>query len=208
MKVLVCCEESQVVTSAFRSLGHDAFSCDLLPTSGPFPEFHFQCDCREFFPFDSFDLVISHPPCTFLSNAGARWLYRGGQLDLSRYEFGLAACSFFNLFFQSQSRYLCIENPLPSRIFHLPVPSQIVQPYEFGDPWSKRTLLWLRDLPLLQPTDVLSDYLPYCSSGSYTRSHDSRYKGFSRSGGAARVRSRSFPGIAAAMAAQWSVLPC
>ena len=186
MKVLVACEESQVVCSAFRSRGFDAFSCDLKPCSGGHPEWHFQADALEILHSFSWDLLIAHPPCTFLSNAGARYLYPGGVLSLSRYEKGLAARDFFLEFYNCSVPHIAIENPVPSRIFDLPPPSDCIQPWQFGDPFSKRTYLWLRRLPPLFSSLLCSDFVSWCDI------HKS-----------ASIRSRTFPGVAAAMASQW-----
>ena len=98
---------------------------------------------------------------------------------------------------------VCVENPIPSKVFDMPQYTQIIQPYEYGHPWSKKTCLWLKGLPPLVPTDVVTDYKPFVSSGSYTKTHDPKYKGASRKGGSAKSRSKTFPGIAKAMAEQW-----
>lgn len=218
MKVLVACEESQVVCSAFRAKGHEAYSCDLQPCSGGHPEWHIQGDVLHvlnascgFYTQDGFyhyvddvwDLVIAHPPCTYISKAGARHLYKqAGCLDPDRYRLGLDACSFFMMFLlYCDSPRICIENPTPLKVFDLPRPNQIIQPYQFGHPYSKRTCLWLKGLPFLEFTNVLHEFTPYCPSNT------SRYsKGCKGSKGVARsskLRSRTFEGIAAAMADQW-----
>lgn len=202
MRVLVACEESQVVCAAFRAKGHLAFSCDLIETSGSHPEWHLRCDVMEVLN-DHWDLIIAHPPCTYLSNAGARWLYAGNTLNLQRYNLGLQAREFFMMLLNADCDRICIENPVPSKIYALPPCTQILQPYQFGEPWSKRTCLWLKGLAPLQPTEILSDFRPYCSSGSYKKNHDPHFAGFSRKGGASKVRSRTFLGIANAMADQW-----
>lgn len=219
MKVLVACEESQAVTIQMRKLGHEAYSCDIIECSGGRPEWHIKQDVLplidgncEFETCDGvrhgitgpWDLLIAHPPCTFLSNAGARWLYAGGQLNQERHSKGLEAKEFFMAFLNSDCPRIAVENPVPSRVYELPECTQIIQPYEFGHPWSKKTCLWLKGLPPLQPTEVIENHRPYCSSGSYSKAHDPQYKGASRAGGSARVRSKTFPGIAKAMADQWA----
>lgn len=218
MKVLIACEESQVLSTAFRLKGHDAYSCDIIDCSGGHPEYHIKADVVPlinghcgFYTADgkrheidtNWDLLIAHPPCTYLSNAGARWLYSGKMLNQERYQMGLKGKAFFMEFFNADCERIAIENPIPSTVYQLPEYTQIIQPYYFGDPWSKKTCLWLKGLPSLVPTDILQDYLPYCSSGSYSRNHEAKYKGVSRKGGAAKVRSKTFPGIAKAMAEQW-----
>ena len=229
MKVLVACEESQRVCMAFREKGHTAFSCDLQPCSGRHPEWHIQGDVLKFLnpsrqtiPGDDWygfkfrtqdgvlhcidgkwDLIIAHPPCTYLSNAGARWLYAGGELNAERYRKGLEGKEFFMAMLNADCQRIAVENPIPSSIYGLPEYSQIIQPYYFGEPWSKKTCLWLKGLDILQPTDIVMDHKPYCSSGSYSGTHDPKYSGASRKGGSAKSRSKTFWGIARAMAEQW-----
>ena len=227
MNVLVACEESQRVCTAFREKGHNAFSCDILPCSGGHPEWHIQGDVLgilnpvtlfgtdkkgigfhtcdgEFHGFvGNWDLIIAHPPCTYLSNAGARWLYACGKLNAERYRNGLAGKEFFMAMLNADCPRIAVENPIPSSIYGLPEYSQIIQPYYFGEPWSKKTCLWLKGLEPLQPTNIVIDYKPYCSSGSYSGTHDPKYKGASRKGGSAKSRSKTFWGIARAMADQW-----
>lgn len=221
MNVLVACEESQEVCKAFRAKGHRAFSCDLQECSGGHPEWHIKDDvlavlypdewrgtnlhlqsggiCQIF----KWDLIIAHPPCTYLSNAGARWLYAGGKLNEQRYKKGIDGKAFFMRFLEIDCPRVAVENPIPSTVFNLPPYTQVIQPYEYGEPWSKKTCLWLKGLPPLQPTNIVQDHKPYCSSGSYSKSHDPKYKGASRKGGSAKSRSKTFPGIAKAMAEQW-----
>ena len=226
MNVLVACEESQRVCVEFRKKGHNAFSCDLEPCSGGHQEWHIQGNVlniingsknivRESMRFfetqdgsryqmpQRWDLIIAHPPCTYLSNAGARWLYAGGELNTERYRKGLEGKEFFMAMLNADCPRIAVENPIPSSIYGLPEYSQIIQPYYFGEPWSKKTCLWLKGLDILQPTDIVMDHKPYCSSGSYSGTHDPKYKGASRKGGSAKSRSKTFWGIARAMADQW-----
>ena len=218
MKVLVACEESQAVCKAFRESGHEAYSCDIEPCSGGHPEWHIMQDvipmlngrCRfttvdgtEHYIGGRWDLIIAHPPCTYLSNAGARWLYAGGELNKERYIKGLDGKKFFMAMLNADCQRIAVENPIPSSIYDLPQYTQVIQPYQFGEPWSKKTCLWLKGLEPLQPTNIVEDYKPYCSSGSYSGTHNPKYKGASRKGGSAKSRSKTFPGIARAMAEQW-----
>ena len=203
MRVLVACEESQTVCKAFRELGHEAYSCDIIDCSGGHPEWHLKQDVLPLLKMH-WDLIIAHPPCTYMSNAGARWLYAGKKLNEERYQKGLAGKAFFMEFYNCNCEHVAIENPLPSPIFGLPTPTQSIQPWQFGEPWSKRTLLWLKGLPKLEPTCIVDDYRPFCSSSKYSGGHDPRYKGASRIGGGGKSRSKTFPGIAKAMAEQWS----
>lgn len=229
MNVLIACEESQRVCTAFREKGHNAFSCDILPCSGGRPEWHIKGDVLKFLnptrqtiPGDDWygfkfrtqdgvlhcidgkwDLIIAHPPCTKLSNAGARWLFAGGKLNQQRYEDGLKAKEFFMEFYNADCERICIENSTPSSIYNLPPHTQSVQPYEHGEPWSKKTLLWLKNLNPLLPTNIVEQHKPYCTSGSYSGTHDPKYRGASRKGGSSKSRSKTFWGIAKAMAEQW-----
>jgi hypothetical protein len=216
LKVLIACEESQRVCIEFRKLGHEAYSADIQEPSGGYPEWHIHGDVLnvlnggefntmngESHNVDKWDLIIAHPPCTYLSNAGARWLYAGGELNTERYRKGLDGKEFFMAMLNADCPRIAVENPIPSSIYGLPEYSQIIQPYYFGEPWSKKTCLWLKGLDILQPTDIVMDHKPYCSSGSYSGTHDPKYKGASRKGGSAKSRSKTFWGIARAMAEQW-----
>ena len=149
------------------------------------------------------DLIIAHPPCTYITNAGARWLFAGKQLNIDRYIQGLKGAIFLLKMLAADCDKVVVENPMPNSVFELPKPTQMIQPFEYGEPWSKKTYLWIRGLNPLQPTDVIKDYKPYCSSGSYSKTHDPAFKGASRKGGSAKSRSKTFPGIAKAMAEQW-----
>ena len=218
-RLLVCCEESQRVCTAFRKRGWEAYSCDIEPCSGGHPEWHIQQDVLPLINGDcvfttmdgvehhidgQWDLLICHPPCTYLSNAGACRLYpHKGELDLTRYRLGLEAKEFFMAFFNAKCKHIAIENPIPSKVFDLPPYSETVQPYEHGDPFSKKTCLWEINLPQLVPTKILSVYRPWVSCGTSKNKGNPDKAGFSRAGGAAKVRAKTFRGIAQAMADQW-----
>lgn len=221
LDVLVACEESQTVCKAFRARGHEAFSCDILPCSGGHPEWHIMQDVIpllngncEFETVDGtkhkiegkWDMIIAHPPCTYMSKAGARWMYlAAGVLNEERYQKALLARAFFMNFLSADCDKICIENPTPLKVVGLPKETQVIQPYYFGDPFSKRTLLWLIGLPKLIPTDILSEYDPYLPSNTSCFS-----KGLGGSFGSSHYsqasRSKTFVGIAEAMAEQWSNL--
>lgn len=222
MNVLVACEESQAVCKAFRDLGHDAYSCDVLECSGGHPEWHIQGDALllingncSFFTSDGewhqidgkWDILIAHPPCTFLSNAGARHLWKGHQLNKERYENGLVAKSFFMAILNADCAHIAVENPIPSKVFELPKYTQIIQPYEHGHPYSKRTCLWLKGLPQLKPTGLVKPVATWCPSGSYSHKHGEKHRGMFTTD-RARQRSKTFSGIARAMASQWGAVPC
>ncbi len=222
MRVLVACEESQVDCTAFRNRGHEAYSCDIQEPSGGHPEWHILGDAIQalqggevttmdgqvhIIPRFGWDLVIAHPPCTFLSNAGACRLYpHKGQLSWERFSNGLKGKLFFMVFYLYGwfgVGDIVIENPIPSKIFEMPKHSQIVQPYDYGDPWSKKTLLWIFGKPNLVPTNILTEYKPLVSCRTSHNKGNPDKAGVSRKGGASKARSKFSPGIAKAMAEQW-----
>lgn len=183
-KVLVACEYSQVVTKAFRAAGASAWSCDIEPCTGGHPEWHFQTDVRRLlFQSWSWDLVIAHPPCTYLARSSAPWL----AIDEGRLGKMEEARQFFMMFYRLGCP-VCIENPVPLKIARLPLPTQYVCPSEFGHHFTKKTGLWLKDLPELLPTtarDITAEsWLLHCATGGKRRAH-------------------FWSGIAEAMAAQW-----
>jgi hypothetical protein len=204
MKILVACEESQAVTIELRKLGHEAYSCDTEPCSGGHPEWHLQQDVTPLLKL-KWDMIIAFPPCTYLTNAGARHLYKGGELNQERYKKGLEGKEFFMQFYNADCPRIAIENPTPSRIYNLPEKTQVIQPYMFGHPFTKRTQLWLKGLPLLQHTDIVKPERTWCPSGSYSKKHGEKHKGMFTTD-RAKNRSKTFPGIAKAMAEQWTRL--
>lgn len=189
-KAIVFCEESQVVTLALRKVGIEAFSCDLKKASGGHPEWHIQEDARKV-ESRLFDLVIVHPPCTYLSSVTAGLLFnRDGTIkDKEREEKGWQAREFFMYFYELENKHVCIENPTPLSYYGLPYYIQTIQPFQFGDPFKKRTCLWLKGLPLLKKTGYVE---PICSWVERSSS--------------STIRSRTFPGIANAMAEQWKTV--
>lgn len=196
MKVLIACEESQTVCKAFREREHEAYSCDILPASGGHPEWHFHMDVLRVLEND-WDLLIAHPPCTYLSNVSAPHLFNkdGTIKNEERYEKGKIAKEFFMEFYNAKHiPKRCIENPTPLTIFKLPPYTQVVQPYEYGHPVQKRTCLWLFNLPKLVPTKIMEEREPTTVAGNwYNKAGKDR----------ARIRSKTFEGIAKAMAEQW-----
>lgn len=203
-KILVACEESQTVTKEFRKLGHEAFSCDILPTSGDNPEWHFQQDVRELLKKD-WDMIIAFPPCTYLTNASAVRMYpKKGIVDNARLEKAIEAKNFFMLFYNAKCEKIAIENPVPLKIVGLPEKTQIIQPYQFGHAYSKKTCLWLKNLPPLMPTKIIADYQPFINGGG-NRLEKSNYKNKKFASGSI-ARSKTFSGIAEAMAKQWGNL--
>ena len=216
MNILVACEESQAVTKELRRLGHDAFSCDLIDQSGDHPEWHIQTnvapllngncffttnDGAEHVVVGRWDMIIAFPPCTFMSKAGARWMYpKAGQVDQERLKKAMDAKAFFMEIANADCDYIAIENPRPLKIVGLPAPSQIIQPYEYGHPFSKATCLWLKNLPRLVPTEVLEKYKPFLPSntGAYSRGGGGS-RGVAHD---AKTAAKTFSGVAKAMAEQ------
>lgn len=202
MKILVACEESQAVTKELRRLGHEAYSCDIIECSGGHPEWHLQADALELLKL-KWDMIIAHPPCTYLTNAGARHLWKGHQLNQERYEKGLEAKEFFMAFLNADCPRIAVENPIPSKVFELPKYTQTVQPYEYGHPYTKKTCFWLKGLDPLVPTNIVEPEATWCPSGSYSGKHGDKHRGmFTKD--RAKNRSKTFPGIAKAMAEQWA----
>lgn len=217
MKVLVACEESQRVCIAFREKGHEAYSCDILEPSGGHPEWHIRDDVLKVIgggtvttmdgvnhEIGKWDLMIAFPPCTYMSAAGACRMYpHKGEIDTDRLTKAIEAKRFFDALYDANIPQIAVENPLPLKVVGLPEPTQKIQPYQFGEPYSKRTCLWLKDLPLLKPTDERTDYKPFVSCGTSRNKGNKDKAGCSRAGGAQIARSKTFWGIARAMAEQW-----
>lgn len=184
MRVIIGCEFSQIVTKAFRDKGHDAYSCDILPTEGNLA-WHFQEDILKLLNRESFDLGIFHPPCTHLAVSGARWFK-----DKQKEQF--KALEFVRLLMDAPIPKICIENPISIISSQIRKPEQIIQPWMFGHGETKATCLWLKNLPKLIPTDIVD--------GRINRVHreppgPERWKN----------RSRTLSGIAQAMAATWGL---
>lgn len=203
MKVLVGCEYSGTVRDAFIALGHDAWSCDLLPTESPGP--HLQCDLLTVLD-RGWDLAVFHPPCTHLAVSGAAWFARkrAQQED---------ALAFVKALFDAPIPRICIENPVSIISTRLGKPQQIVQPWQFGDPDQKTTCLWLQFLTPLIPTNIVEPEMARDSDGNLVRDRSGKpYSRFHRDTWnlpksiRAHVRSKTFPGIARAMAQQWGDL--
>ena len=191
MKILVACEFSGVVREAFAARGHDAWSCDLEPTD--IPGQHYQGDVLEFIS-DGWDMMIAHPPCTYLSNAGARFLYPKKQLNQDRLKLGMEAKEFFMKLYNANIERIVVENPIPSKIYGLPQYTQTIQPYEYGHPFQKKTCLWLKNVPELQPTNIVSNRQSTKVAGNwFNKGGKDRQKN----------RAKTFEGIAKAMAEQW-----
>lgn len=192
MKVLVACEFSGAVRDAFTARGHDAMSCDLLPAETPGK--HYQGDVRDLLG-QGFDLMVAHPPCTYLAVSGLHWNKRRPERALLTEE----ALEFVRLLLDAPIPQIALENPVGCISTRIRKPSQVIQPWQFGHDASKATCLWLKGLPLLQPTDVLP-------GGREARRANQTASGQNRlppSKDRWKLRSLTYPGIAAAMAAQW-----
>lgn len=205
MKVLIACEESQAVCKAFRELGHEAYSCDILDCSGGHPEWHIKGDVLEQLD-KGWDLMIAHPPCTYLSNAGIAWFNEEKYGDKARLrkEKRLEAFDFFMKLANAPIPKICIENPVGWVNSHWRKPNQIIHPYHFGDPESKRTCLWLKGIKELKHTNVVKPKIhAYYKKGPKKGKpiYWCDYKMFGEDRG--HIRSKTFPGIAKAMAEQW-----
>ena len=191
MKILVACEFSGVVREAFAAKGHDAWSCDIEPTDTPGQ--HYQGDVMDILN-DNWDMMIAHPPCTYLSNAGARFLYPNKQLNKDRLKLGMEAKEFFMALYNANINKIVVENPIPSKIYGLPKYSQTIQPYEYGHPFQKKTCLWLKNVPELKPTNIVSNRQSTKVPGNwFNKGGKDRQKN----------RAKTFQGIADAMAEQW-----
>ena len=220
MKVLVACEESQTVCKAFRARGHEAYSCDIQEPSGGHPEWHILGDAVEalrggivktmdmqLHEVGRWDLAICHPPCTYLSNAGAARLYKkiDGEswVNLKRLEKGLDAKEFFMSMFDANADRIAVENPIPSGVYRLPKPTQAVQPYEYGEPYTKKTYLWLVNLARLRPTNVVDPIGPWVCGNVGIWKKQAAVGNVIGKEKSAKHRSKTFEGIADAMAEQW-----
>lgn len=222
MNILVACEESQRVCKAFRDKGHNAFSCDLLPPSGDMPQYHIQGDVlpllngncsfktldgEEHYIQGKWDFILAFPPCTYLTSAGNRWFNeeRYGDKARERKKLREEAAQFFMAFVNADCEKIVIENPVGYMNKQYRKPDQIIQPYQFGTPISKKTCLWLKGVAPLKPSDIVSpeeDTFIYASTGK----KDSKFRLETlhmNKEARARERSKTFIGVANAMANQW-----
>ena len=236
MNVLIACEESQRVCISFRERGHNAFSCDIQECSGGHPEWHIQGDVLEILnpreeynimwqhdytesiqfqtmdgtwhKIPKWDLIIAHPPCTFLTNTGNRWfdVKRYGEKARERYIERLKAADFFMIFVNADCKRVAIENHIGYMSTAYRKPDQIIQPFQFGHPTRKATCLWLKGLPPLIPTDVVQvdnyDYYEYTAKNG-KKKHDAKSRCSGSKSEWAKNRSKTYWGIARAMAEQW-----
>ena len=224
MNVLIACEESQRVCEAFRNKGHTAFSCDLIEPSGGHPEWHIKDDVlkiingetltqQTFITLDGkshylpkkWDLIIAHPPCTYLTTTGNRWynVEKYGEKAIQRLKDREEAISFFMALANADCDKICIENPVGIMSTQWRKPDQIIQPYYFGDPYEKRTCLWLKGLPKLTSTNVVDpEPRTIFKSGKTMPTWYTEAASLPKEE-RAKIRSKTFPGFAKAMAEQW-----
>jgi hypothetical protein len=205
MKILVACEESQAVTKELRLLGHEAYSCDLLPCSGGHPEWHLQQDVTEVLK-EKWDMIIAFPTCTYLTVTGNRWfnIERYGKKAIQRHKDRKDAIDFFMMFANADCEKIVIENPVGIMSSEWRKPNQIINPYQFGDPFEKKTCLWIKGLPNLEPTNIVEPAprtvfesgksMPTWYAEAWKLPKEER----------STIRSKTFPGIAKAMAEQFT----
>lgn len=205
MKILVACEESQAVTIELRKLGHEAYSCDIQECSGGHPEWHLQTDLIELLN-QEWDMILAFPPCTFLTVTGNRWfnVERYGEKAIKRHQDRRDAIEFFMAIANSKCEKIAIENPVGIMSSEWRKPDQIINPYQFGDAFEKKTCLWLKGLPKLESTNVVEPpprarfesgkSMPTWYADAWKLPKEER----------AKLRSKTFPGIAKAMAEQWA----
>jgi len=208
MKILVACEESQSVTIELRRLGHEAYSCDIIECSGGHPEWHIMqdvlpilngrckfntCDGAEHCVTAKWDMIIAFPPCTHLCSSGQHWFYRGLKDPQLRED----GADFFMKFVEADCEKIAIENPVGIMSTRYRKPDQIINPWQFGNPEQKKTCLWLKELPLLIETENVYNYM-------MTLPAKQRERIWRLGSGHAKERSKTYPGIARAMAEQWA----
>lgn len=210
MKVLIACEESQAITKEFRKLGHEAYSCDLLPCSGGYPEWHFKQDVFKVIN-KGWDLMIAHPPCTYLALSGNRWLYnKDGSKNKERWQNQAKALNFVRALMDAPIKRIAIENPMSVISSQIRKPDQIVQPWMFGDKAQKSTCLWLKNLPLLKPTDIVDkgEFIEFVDKNGKKKKQPLWYYEALRQARTTEerrtLRSKTFKGMAQAIAEQWS----
>lgn len=211
MKILVACEESQAITKELRNLGHEAYSCDLLPCSGGHPEWHIQGDAIKEAYSGKWDMMIAHPPCTYLAVSGNRWLYnKDGSKNEDRWKNRNEALDFVQLLMDAPIDKIAIENPVSVISSEIRKPDQIVQPWMFGDEAMKKTCFWTKGLPKLEATDIVGkgeffewidkngkkkrQALWYMDALSKAKTPEERRT----------LRSKTFKGMARAIATQWT----
>jgi hypothetical protein len=232
MRILVACEESQAITKELRRLGHEAFSCDLLPCSGGYPKWHFNQDVFKiidekggelqngdvFYSDQQWDMMIAHPPCTYLAVSGAQWYYHPEDKNLAlearrphpkypnRSKDREEALEFFIALLEAPIEKIAVENPIGIVSTRYRKPDQIVQPYMFGDEATKTTCLWLKGLPKLEPTKMVGkgERIEFASGKSQPKWYSDAFVKAKSPEERRTLRSKTFPGMAKAIAEQWA----
>ena len=212
MKVLVACEESQAVTKAFRKLGHEAYSCDIQECSGDKPEWHIKGDALVEAYSGKYDLMVAHPPCTYLAVSGDRWMYNNdGSINLERLKNQRKALNFVQKLLDAPIDKIALENPVSVISSQIRKPDQIIQPYEFGHSEAKKTCLWLKNLPKLKPTKIVDkgEFMEWVDKNGKKKRQAKWYMDvLSKAKTKAerqKLRSKTYQGIADAIAKQWSI---
>ena len=210
MRILIACEESQTIANAYRKMGREAYSCDILPCSGGHPEYHILNDAITEAYSGNYDLMIAHPPCTYLAVSGNRWLYnKNGSKNTERWANRKLALEFVQKLMDAPIEKIAIENPISVISSQIRKPDQIVHPYMFGDKASKSTCFWLKNLPPLIPTNIVDkgEFVEFISKkGKKKRQAKWYYDALSTAKTTEerrKLRSKTFPGMANAIAQQW-----
>ncbi len=212
MKVLVACEESQAVAKAFRKLGHEAYSCDIQDCSGGEPQWHIKGDALKEAYSGKYDLMIAHPPCTYLAVSGARWMYnKDGSVNKERLTNQRKALNFVQKLLDAPIEKIALENPVSVISTQIKKPDQIIQPFEYGHSEAKKTCLWLKNLPKLKPTKIVNkgEFVEWIDKNGKKKRQAKWYLDvLSKAKTKAerqKLRSKTYQGIADAMAQQWSI---
>jgi hypothetical protein len=204
MKILIACEYSGAVRDAFIKKGHDATSCDLLPTDSPGP--HYQGSVTDILD-KGWDMMIAHPPCTYLAVSGNRWLYnKDGSRNEERWDNRREALDFVRLLMNAPIERIAVENPVSVISSEIRKPDQIIQPWQFGDEAQKTTCLWLKNLPKLKPTKIVGkgEFVTFKSGKKHPAWYAEAFAKAKTKAERQKLRSKTFQGIADAMAEQWS----
>jgi hypothetical protein len=211
MKILIACEESQTITKKYRELGNEAYSCDLLDCSGGKPEWHIKGDAIEEAYSGKYDMMIAHPPCTYLAVSGARWMYnKDGSVNQERLSNQNKALEFVKKLMDAPIDKIAIENPISVISSKIRKPDQIVHPYWFGDKASKSTCFWLKNLPLLIATNMVSkgEFFEFISKKGVKKRQPQWYMDALKNAKTPEqrrtLRSKTFEGMAKAISEQWN----
>tara|TARA_R100000935_G_scaffold29558_1_gene49909 strand:- start:15528 stop:16178 length:651 start_codon:yes stop_codon:yes gene_type:complete len=212
-KILIACEESQTIAKKFREKGYEAYSCDLENCSGGKPQYHIKGDALKEAYSGKYHLMIAHPPCTYLAVSGARWMYnKDGSINKQRKENQEEALKFVQKLLDAPIKHIALENPISVISTQIRKPNQIVQPYFFGDKASKSTCLWLKNLPLLVPTNIVSkgEFFEWVDKNGKKKRQAQWYMDAlakAKSPEERRtLRSKTFDGMAEAMVEQWKFI--